>query len=74
MWFEKFFGPMAASCLGFLIVTAVFAFGGSLVAQWLWNCIIAVKFGLPEFTYLEMCGVMVMLRLLFPSITFSRKS
>lgn len=59
--------------LGSLVGLAIILFFEGFVATWLWNAIMTVKFGFPEFGFWEMYGLMWLIHFLFPSTTVHKE-
>ena len=56
-----------------IIVALVFGFIGAAIALWLWNVIAIPVFGAPVITYWQMYGLMILIRLMLPTYTTSKK-
>lgn len=52
-----------------LVIGLIFAMIFAIFATWLWNWIMPVMFGLPVISYLQMLGLMILARLIFPTGT-----
>lgn len=58
---EEIFGYFIGFCIGFCIIILIV----TLPTMWLWNSICPQMFGLPEITFWQTLGLMILCRLLF---------
>ena len=56
-----------------IIVALLFGFIGAAIALWLWNVIAIPVFGAPVITYWQMYGLMILIRLILPTSTSTKK-
>ena len=56
-----------------IIVALLFGFIGAAIALLLWNVIAIPVFGAPVITYWQMYGLMILIRLILPTSTATKK-
>jgi hypothetical protein len=64
---------LIAIIVGTIALLAIYIFAGAWIALWLWNVIAIPVFGAPALTYWQMCGLIWLIDVLFPSQTITTK-
>jgi len=68
------FGKGVGTLIGTMLVVTGFIILITYPTMWLWNWLMPTTFGLPELTFWQTFGLMILTRLILPTISNSTKS
>jgi hypothetical protein len=68
------FGKGVGTLIGTMLVVTGFIILITYPTMWLWNWLMSTTFGLPELTFWQTFGLMILTRLILPTISNSTKS